>query len=123
MTEDKRKCHKHSPYWETHYGNCMACRAENAEAALATAKADLAAKDAKIAEQEGELTTLRERVRLLEGVADLADALVVAYRDKFRDVRDPKRVTWGFVESKKDAYDASKSALSALPARPTGEQA
>lgn len=31
------KC-KHDPYWTTCYGNCMACRAEKAEAELAALK-------------------------------------------------------------------------------------
>jgi hypothetical protein len=38
----------HSSYWTTHYGNCMACRAEKAEAKLAACREALRAAEAAI---------------------------------------------------------------------------
>lgn len=55
-----------------------------------------------------ELTRLRLRISALEAALKAADELVLAYHDKYRHPSDPKCVTWGYVEGKKQAYDAAR---------------
>ena len=58
-----RKCTKHVPYWETVYGNCMACRAEKAEQQLQAIQATVGETEfalrARVAELEAKLKRLQ----------------------------------------------------------------
>lgn len=83
-----RKCTKHVPYWETVYGNCMACRAEKAEQ-------QLQAIQATVGETE---FALRARVAELEKERDAALAEQAVLDAKYVDERAAKDAAYADVD-------------------------